>query len=121
MSFDYDVMPKRSKENSKGEVMRECNNCGERTCMLYEEDENYRVVCEHCDEQHTLKTNSAEKAMKIWNEFVLQADCEYCPLGWEERSYEGECYDCGCFVKENKDWCNKKYSERLEKSKEFDY
>lgn len=23
-------------------------------------------------------------------------DCEYCPMGWEDRSYEGECNDCGC-------------------------
>lgn len=25
-------------------------------------------------------------------------DCENCPLSWEDRSYEGECNDCGCFV-----------------------
>ena len=23
-------------------------------------------------------------------------DCENCPMGWETRSYEGECDDCGC-------------------------
>ena len=23
-------------------------------------------------------------------------DCEHCPMGWEDRSYEGECNDCGC-------------------------
>lgn len=23
-------------------------------------------------------------------------DCENCPMGWESRSYEGECDDCGC-------------------------
>lgn len=23
-------------------------------------------------------------------------DCENCPCGWESRSYEGECNDCGC-------------------------
>lgn len=23
-------------------------------------------------------------------------DCEYCPMGWEDRGYEGECKDCGC-------------------------
>lgn len=26
-------------------------------------------------------------------------NCEYCPAGWEERSYEGECYDFGCIIK----------------------
>lgn len=25
-------------------------------------------------------------------------DCETCPLSWEDRGYEGECYDCGCDV-----------------------
>lgn len=25
-------------------------------------------------------------------------DCETCPLSWEDRGYEGECYDCGCVV-----------------------
>lgn len=25
-------------------------------------------------------------------------DCETCPLSWEDRGYEGECYDCGCIV-----------------------
>ena len=23
-------------------------------------------------------------------------DCKYCPMGWEDMSYEGECNDCGC-------------------------
>lgn len=23
-------------------------------------------------------------------------DCEHCPMGWEDMSYEGECNDCGC-------------------------
>lgn len=23
-------------------------------------------------------------------------DCENCPMGWDDRSYEGECNDCGC-------------------------
>ena len=48
------------------------------------------------------------------------ADCEYCPLGWEIRGYEGECYDCGCMVDEDINWCKKTYKERLEKAKEFD-
>ena len=24
--------------------------------------------------------------------------CETCPAGWEDRSYEGECNDCGCRI-----------------------
>lgn len=101
MGFDYDVMPTRNKQNSKGELMRECNNCGNRTYMLYEEAENYKVVCEYCDEAHSFKANSMDRAMERWEEMQLQADCEYCPLGWEERGYEGEYYDYGCHV--NKD------------------
>ena len=23
-------------------------------------------------------------------------DCGNCPMSWEDRSYEGECNDCGC-------------------------
>lgn len=30
--------------------------------------------------------------LHIWYE----RNCEYCPLAWEDRSYEGECEDCGC-------------------------
>ena len=120
MNFDYDVMPTRSKQDSKCKVMRECNNCGNRTYMLYEEDENYKVVCEYCEETHSFKSNSMDRAIKKWSEMELQADCEYCPLGWEERGYEGECYDCGCMVGEDINWCKKTYKERLEKSKELE-
>ena len=119
MRFDYDVMPTRNKENSKGELMRECNNCGNRTYMLYEEDENYKVVCEYCDEMNIFKANSMDRAMRKWSEMQLQADCEYCPLGWEERGYEGECYACGCMVGEGVKWCQKPYKERLEKATEI--
>ena len=121
MGFDWDVMPKRNKIDNEGNLMRECNNCGSRTYMLYEEDENYKVVCEGCDETHSFKTNSMDKAMKKWRDMELQADnCEYCPLGWEERGYEGECYDCGCVVDEDIKWCKETYKERLEKAKEFE-
>ena len=30
--------------------------------------------------------------------FFKDCDCEDCPLSWEDRSYEGECTDCGCLV-----------------------
>lgn len=35
---------------------------------------------------------------KNWTEIkcFYEQNCEDCPLGWEDRSYEGECYDCGC-------------------------
>lgn len=29
---------------------------------------------------------------------MKECDCEYCPLSWEDRSYEGECEDCGCMA-----------------------
>ena len=37
---------------------------------------------------------------KDWTELHLwyDNDCENCPCGWEDRSYEGECYDCGCWL-----------------------
>ena len=120
MAFDYDVMPSRGKIDSEGNPMRECNNCGNRTYMLYEEDENYKVVCEYCDEVHSFKANSMDRAMKKWGEMQLQADCEFCPLGWEERGYEGECYSCGCMVDEDIKWCKKTYEERFKKATEFE-
>lgn len=37
---------------------------------------------------------------KSWSKLYIwyDNDCEYCPCGWEDRSYEGECYDCGCYL-----------------------
>ncbi len=29
---------------------------------------------------------------------MKSCDCENCSLSWEDRSYEGECNDCGCLV-----------------------
>ena len=39
---------------------------------------------------------------KYWTEMHCwyECDCEHCPLSWEDRGYEGECYDCGCFMAE---------------------
>lgn len=119
MGFDYEVMPTRGKEDSKGKVLRECNNCGERTYMLYEENQNYKVVCGNCDETHSFKSDSMDRAMVKWDKMQLQADCEHCPLGWEDRGYEGECYDCGCYVNEDAEWCKKTFNQRLEKAMEF--
>lgn len=31
--------------------------------------------------------------------------CEECPAGWEDRGYEGECYDCGCIIYGEADGC----------------
>ena len=37
---------------------------------------------------------------KHWTELHCwcECDCGYCPLSWENSSYEGECYDYGCFL-----------------------
>jgi hypothetical protein len=39
---------------------------------------------------------------KYWTELHCwyECDCEHCQLSWEDRSYEGECYDCGCYMAE---------------------
>ena len=36
---------------------------------------------------------------------MKQNDCEECPAGWEDRGYEGECYDCGCIIYGEVDGC----------------
>lgn len=39
---------------------------------------------------------------KHWTELECwcECDCECCPLSWEDRGYEGECYDWGCYMAE---------------------
>lgn len=39
---------------------------------------------------------------KSWTELNCwyEEDCEHCPLYWEDRKYEGECYDYGCYMAE---------------------
>lgn len=39
---------------------------------------------------------------KHWTELHCwyEPNCECCPLSWEVRGYEGECYDCGCYMAE---------------------
>jgi hypothetical protein len=67
-----------------------------------------------------------DAAMKKWREMIIIAECENCPLGWEERGYEGECYDYGCMVYTNTipqdgtSWCVKSFDERYNKSKELE-
>lgn len=41
-----------------------------------------------------------------WTELSLwyDRDCEHCPCGWEHRSYEGECEDCGCLISKDGDF-----------------
>ena len=43
---------------------------------------------------------------KDWTELCLWYDniCENCPCGWENRSYEGECEDCGCYISKDGDF-----------------
>lgn len=40
---------------------------------------------------------------KDWTELDCwyECDCECCPLSWEDRGYESECYDCGCYMAES--------------------
>lgn len=40
---------------------------------------------------------------KNWTELHCgyECDCEHCPSSWEDRGYEGECNDCGCFLAKN--------------------
>lgn len=48
---------------------------------------------------------------KDWTELDCwyECDCECCPLSWEDRGYESECYDCGCYMAE----CGKDYPKTL--------
>lgn len=36
------------------------------------------------------------RAAAILKKLLAPRDCSECPCAWENMSYEGECYDCGC-------------------------
>ena len=50
-------------------------------------------------------------------------NCEYCPAGWEDRSFEGECNDCGCLIMgRDVDGCNlslKEINKRLDQLEDY--
>lgn len=58
-------------------------------------------------------------------------DCENCPCGWESRSYEGECDDCGCLFDRKGDfdvptwkcmlpkWIKRLFAKHKEKERPF--
>ena len=79
MKFDYDDMLTSEKQDSKGNVMGACPNCGGRTIMIYREYQYYHVLCEKCDETPPrFKEKSMDRAMKKWNSryFLKQAESE---------------------------------------------
>ena len=38
------------------------------------------------------------KNFKVKRHHYTECDCENCPFSWEDRGYEGECYDYGCVM-----------------------
>lgn len=46
--------------------------------------------------------------------------CENCPAGWEDRGYEGECYDCGCVIYGDFYDCNLSEKEIRKRLKQWD-
>ena len=52
--------------------------------------------------------------------------CESCPAGWEDRSYEGECNDCGCLIlghglfDDNCKLSKKEINKRLQQLKDYE-
>lgn len=118
--LENDELSATNEEYSGYEPMRECNDCGEDIYIFYNGDGEYKVVCKDCEKEQIIKADSIDEAICAWTRMELHADCEYCPLGWEDRGYEGECYDCGCMVYEDINWCKKPYAERAEKAKELE-
>ena len=53
---------------------------------------NMRITSQRC-RRPIENSNRWDKYTEIscW----YDRDCENCPMGWETRSYEGECDDCG--------------------------
>ena len=64
--MNYNELPSRGKSTSDGEKTRDCH-CGGRCYVFYDESERYHVECERCGEVAKYKTNSADKAIKVWN------------------------------------------------------
>jgi len=74
MNFDYDTMPMRNKETSLGVKMRRCE-CGCRNYLLYDGNEDYKVVCEYCDLEHRFKASSSDNAILRYNNIFLKKGC----------------------------------------------
>lgn len=118
---DYDKLPRRGKETLDGTKLKPCEECGGRCYVFYDEDRHYRVECEDCGNEVEFEHSSMDGAIYHFNSLKHETfECERCPLGWEERGYEGECYDCGCFVNDDPEWCVKPYAARMKKSREFE-
>ena len=73
MKFNYEAMPTRNKETSLGIKMRKCE-CSGRTYLLYEENENYRVVCESCNREYKFKGSSIDGSILYWNNLPKDFD-----------------------------------------------
>ena len=73
MNFYYNELPTKNKETSCGVKMRKCE-CGGRTYLIYEEDENYKVVCENCTQEYKLKGSSVDGAILYWNNLLKDFD-----------------------------------------------
>jgi Zn ribbon nucleic-acid-binding protein len=64
---NYDELPRRGKEMSTGEPLRECNVCRALCYMFYEENKTYRLECENCGAEKKFTAKSLDDAMKQWN------------------------------------------------------
>ncbi len=65
--MNYDEMPTRKKEASDGEKARRCW-CSGRCVFHYDENQWYRVECEHCGSIMGFRAPSHDFAIKMWND-----------------------------------------------------
>ena len=73
--MNYDQLPSRGKVTSDGEYTKPCW-CSGRCYVFYDENENYHVECENCGVVVRYKTNSADWAIKMWND--MPTPLSYC-------------------------------------------
>lgn len=66
LNFVYEDVPSRSKKTSEG-IFAKQHICSGRTVVIYDEEEEYHVVCENCGSINYLKAKSMDEAITIWN------------------------------------------------------
>ena len=73
MMINFNDIPTRNKETSKGEKVENCS-CGARCYVVYMEDRKYTIMCEKCKFYHEIKSDSHDNSIKKWNKMKKQMD-----------------------------------------------
>lgn len=71
---DYDNLPMRGKETTKGIKVKKCT-CGGRCYVFYGEEQSYHVKCEKCLQDIKIKSDSLDSAIIYYNNMRVEKEC----------------------------------------------